>query len=94
MEEFHSDVRWSVEYLRALGELQRREGLSWLPSEVTEWGKLKELTLKDNNLTELPTTINKLKRLRELYLDANNLTELPAEIGDLKELGPVSRKSR
>ena len=88
-EEF-SDVRLSVQYLRALRDLKRREGLSWLPDEVTEWSKLKELTLKDNNLPELPTSINKLNRLQRLNLDGNNLTELPAEIGDLKELVRLS----
>ena len=47
---------------------------------------IKELYLRDNNLTSIPQIIGNLINLKELDLDNNNLISIPQSIGNLSNL--------
>ncbi len=63
--------------------------LSSLPSEITQFSKLKILVLAHNRLSHLPSEIGDLPTLKILDLSYNQLSKLPPEIGKLKQLNSL-----
>ena len=61
-----------------------------VPAEIGQLMSLRELDLRDNQLTTVPAEIGQLTALTELSLSGNQLTSLPAEIGQLTLLLQLS----
>ena len=57
-----------------------------LPMELWRLRKLRNLKLKDNNLSEFPQELVQLTNLKYLTLHGNRLKELPPELGKLTNL--------
>jgi small GTP-binding protein len=64
----------------------RNNGLTKLPSEISELTQLKALDLGSNQLTTLPKELGQLTKLIELNLSLNQLTTLPQKICRLPAL--------
>jgi leucine-rich repeat protein SHOC2 len=54
-----------------------------VPAEIGRFSALRELDLRNNQLTGVPAEIGQLTSLRKLHLRGNQLTSVPAEIGQL-----------
>jgi len=57
-----------------------------VPAEIGRFSALRELDLRNNQLTGVPAEIGQLTSLRKLHLRGNQLTSVPAEIGQLRSL--------
>ncbi|MCK4935176.1 MAG: leucine-rich repeat domain-containing protein [Simkaniaceae bacterium] len=60
--------------------------LTSIPSEIGDFGCLKELILRNNQLQELPESIGDLKALERLIVEKNALQALPSTISRLLNL--------
>ena len=56
------------------------------PESIGSLSNLKELYLRNNNLTSLNESIGNLSNLKTLIISNNNLTSLPESIGSLSNL--------
>jgi hypothetical protein len=63
-----------------------RNGLTNLPSDISELTQLETLDLSSNRFDQIPECISTLQKLRNLVLNQNNITEIPAHISNLKAL--------
>ncbi|ANQ52253.2 leucine-rich repeat domain-containing protein [Flammeovirga sp. MY04] len=60
-----------------------------IPDFVWKCTRIKDLSFRDNNLTELPKEIGNLVNLEVLFLNNNNLTSLPEEIGNCTKINTL-----
>ena len=59
-----------------------KEGLNF-KGTIQELYNSKELSLKNNNISEIPKEIGNLTNLHDLYLRNNNISEIPKELKHL-----------
>ena len=57
-----------------------------IPDSIAQLSKLRELHLRNNQLSSLPDSIGALRELRQIDLRGNPLTCLPASIATLPRL--------